>query len=34
MRTALLTLASVAAISAPLAAQSSPTADDIIARYI
>src|SRR5712692_1823590 len=33
MRNALLALASVAAISAPLGAQSTPTADDIIARY-
>lgn len=34
MRNALLALASVAAIAAPLGAQSTPTADDIIARYI
>jgi hypothetical protein len=34
MRNALLALASVAAITAPLGAQSTPTADDIIARYI
>src|ERR1700682_6283534 len=33
MRNALLALASVAAIGAPLGAQSVPTADDIIARY-
>jgi len=33
MRNALLALASIAAISAPLGAQSTPTADDIIARY-
>jgi hypothetical protein len=33
MRNVLLALASVAAVSAPLGAQSTPTADDIIARY-
>src|SRR6266852_2367538 len=33
MRNALLALVSVAAISGPLGAQSTPTADDIIARY-
>src|SRR6266481_10103096 len=33
MRNALLALASIAAISAPLGAQSTPTVDDIIARY-
>src|ERR1700682_4671177 len=34
MRNVLLALASVAAIGAPLGAQSAPTADDIIALYI